>query len=90
MAIFPQSLINIDKCSAKAGDPNDISDFWLSQSVMADALQKAQIPVQVLQGKGTGPDAHDLSKSSRVVAKWCAKDIRTEKMAMQTTKALEG
>jgi hypothetical protein len=72
------------------GNPNDKNVFWASQTVMADALQKVQIPVQVLQGEGTGPDAHGLSNSSRIVAGWCAKDMGTEEMVARADKGLKG
>jgi hypothetical protein len=72
------------------GNPNDKNVFWASQTVMADALQKAQIQVQVLQGEGTGPDAHGLSNSSRIVAGWCAKDVGTEEMVVRAGKRLKG
>jgi hypothetical protein len=72
------------------GNPNDKNVFWASQTVMADALQKAQIQVQVLQGEGTGPDAHGLSNSSRIVAGWCAKDVGTEEMVVRVGKGLKG
>lgn len=72
------------------GNPNDKNVFWASQTVMADALQKAQIPVQVLQGEGTGADAHGLSNSSRIVAGWCARDLGTEEMVGRAGKGLKG
>jgi hypothetical protein len=72
------------------GNPQDKNVFWASQTVMADALQKAQIPVQVLQGEGTGPDGHSLSNSSRIVAGWCAKDVGTEEMVRRAGKGLRG
>jgi len=72
------------------GNPQDKNVFWASQTVMADALQKAQIPVQVLEGEGTGPDAHGLSNSSRIVAGWCARDMRTEEMVVRAGKGLKG
>ncbi len=72
------------------GNPNDKNVFWASQTVMADALQKAQIPVQVLQGEGSGPDAHGLANSSRIVAGWCAKDVGTEEMVLRAGKGLKG
>ena len=72
------------------GNPNDKNVFWASQTVMADALQKAQIPVQVLQGEGSGPDAHGLENSSRIVAGWCAKDVGTEEVVARAGKGLKG
>lgn len=72
------------------GDPNDRNVFWASQTVMADALQNAQIPVQLLQGQGDGPDAHGLSNSSRLVAGWCAKNMETDDILKQAAKGLKG
>ena len=72
------------------GDPNDRNVFWASQTVMADALQNAQIPVQLLQGTGEGPDAHGLSNSSRLVAGWCAKNMETDDILKQAAKGLKG
>ena len=72
------------------GDPNDRNVFWASQTVMADALQNAQIPVQLLQGIGEGPDAHGLSNSSRFVAEWCAKNMETDDILKQAAKGLKG
>ena len=72
------------------GDPNDRNVFWASQTVMADALQNAQIPVQLLQGTGEGPDAHGLSNSSRLVAEWCAKNMETDDILKQAAKGLKG
>jgi pimeloyl-ACP methyl ester carboxylesterase len=72
------------------GDPNDRNVFWASQTVMADALQNAQIPVQLLQGQGDGPDSHGLSNSSRMVAGWCAKNVETDEMLKRAAKGLKG
>jgi dienelactone hydrolase len=72
------------------GNPNDKNVFWASQTVMADALKAAQIPVEVLQGEGAGPDAHGLANSSRIVAGWCARDMRTEEMLARAGKGLKG
>jgi hypothetical protein len=72
------------------GNPNDKNVFWASQTVMADALKAAQIPVEVLQGEGLGPDAHGLANSSRIVAGWCARDMRTEEMVARAGKGLKG
>lgn len=91
----PWKFVAKDKVNPKLrvfvlGNPNDKNVFWASQTVMADALQKAQIPVQVLQGEGSGPDAHGLSNSSRIVAGWCAKDLGTEEMVARAGKGLKG
>lgn len=91
----PWKFVAKDKVSPQLrvfvlGNPNDKNVFWASQTVMADALQKAEIPVQVLQGEGTGPDAHSLSNSSRIVAGWCAKDVGTEEIVRRAGKGLKG
>lgn len=57
---------------------------------MADALNQAQIPVQVLQGQGSGPEAHVLSNSSRVVAGWCAKEMDTDEIVRRAARGLKG
>lgn len=72
------------------GDPNDKNVFWASQTVMADALQNAQIPVQLLPGQGGGPDAHSLSNSSRMVAGWCAKNMETDEILKRAANGLKG
>ena len=72
------------------GDPQDRNVFWASQTVMADALKAAQIPVHLLQGMGDGPDAHGLSNSARVVAGLCAKNTATDDILNQAAKGLKG
>ncbi len=58
--------------------------------MMADTLDQAQIPVQVLQGQGSGPDAHVLSNSSRVVAGWCAKEMGTDEIMRRAAWGFKG
>ncbi|MEO8020770.1 hypothetical protein [Polaromonas sp.] len=72
------------------GNPDDKNVLWPSQTVMADALKKAQVPVQLLQGEGSGPDMHGLANSSRIVAGWCAKDLGTEEIVARASKGLKG
>lgn len=72
------------------GDPKDSNVFWPSQTVLADAMQQAQIPVRVLQGEGAGPDAHWLSNSARVVAGWCAKDMGLKEITERAARGLKG
>lgn len=64
--------------------------FWASQTVLADALQKANVPVTVLTGEGSGPDAHGLKNSARTVAGWCARNMGTEEMVERAAKGLKG
>lgn len=71
-------------------NPNDKKAFWPSQIVMADALQKAQTRVQLLQGEGVGPDAHSLHNSARILAGWRAKDVGTEKIVAPASTGLKG
>ena len=72
------------------GNPQDSNVVWPSQTVMADALQKAGIPVAILEGEGTGPDAHGLSNSARMVAGWCAKNMSTEEIVRRARQGLKG
>jgi len=72
------------------GNPKDKNVFWPSQTVMADSLKMAKIPVETLEGEGTGPDGHGLSNSSRIVAGWCAQDISTEEILVRAAKGLRG
>lgn len=72
------------------GDPKDRNVYWPSQTVMADALQKAQVPVWTLQGQGAGPEAHGLSDSARIVAGWCAKDMTSKDIVARAAKGLKG
>lgn len=72
------------------GDPQDKNVFWASQTVLADALQKLNVPVSLLRGEGTGPDAHGLSRSARIVASWCYKDMPTSEIEALSLKGLKG
>lgn len=72
------------------GNPQDRNVFWASQTVMADALRQAGVAVQVLQGEGSGPDAHGLSNSARMVGGWCARDMGTTDMLERASKGLKG
>lgn len=72
------------------GDAGDSNVFWAAQTVMTNALNKAQIPVQVLQGQGSGPEAHVLSNFSRVVAGWCARQMGTDEIAGRAARGLKG
>lgn len=72
------------------GDPLDKNVFWASQTVLADALQKISVPVSVLRGEGTGPDAHGLSRSARIVASWCYRDMSISEIEAEAIKGLKG
>jgi acetyl esterase/lipase len=72
------------------GNPEDKNVFWPAQTVMADALKKAGIPVELLTGEGTGPDLHGLSNAARTVAGWCAKDLDTAEIVRRAAKGLKG
>lgn len=72
------------------GNPQDRNVFWASQTVLADALRKADVPVQVLEAEGSGPDAHGLQNSARTVAGWCAKDLSTPDIVERAAKGLKG
>lgn len=72
------------------GNPADRNVFWRAQTVMADALKTAGIPADILEGEGTGPDAHGLANSARIVAGWCAQELPTEEILARARKGLRG
>jgi len=72
------------------GDPKDKNVYWPSQTVMADALQKAKVAVWTLQGEGAGPEMHGLSDSARIVAGWCAKNMLSRDIVARAAKGLKG
>lgn len=72
------------------GDPNDRNVLWPSQTILSDKLREISVPVSVLQGQGTGPDAHGMSNSGRLVAGWCFKDMSTPAMEERAAKGLKG
>ena len=72
------------------GDLQDKNVFWPSQTVLADALQKINVPVSILRGEGTGSDAHGLSRSARIVASWCYKDTPSSEIEALAIKGLKG
>lgn len=72
------------------GNPQDKNVFWASQTVLADALKKVNVPVTVLTGEGSGPDAHGLKNSAHTVAGWCARNMGTEEMVERAAKGLKG
>ena len=72
------------------GDPNDRNVLWPSQTILSDKLREMSVPVSVLQGQGTGRDAHGMSNSGRLVAGWCFKDMSTPAMEERAAKGLKG
>ncbi|MES2943694.1 MAG: hypothetical protein V4772_12575 [Pseudomonadota bacterium] len=91
----PSKFIVKDKTNPKLrvfvlGDPKDKNVPWPAQTVMADALKTAQIPVQVLKGEGAGPESHGLVQSARIVAGWCARDLSTDEILLRAGKGLKG
>lgn len=72
------------------GNPRDRNVLWPSQTVMADALRRANIPVEILEGEGAGPEAHGLPNSSRIIAGWCAQNMGTEEIVSRAKKGLKG
>ena len=72
------------------GNPKDANVVWPSQTIMADQLKKAGIPVATLQGEGTGPDAHGLRDSAHKVAGWCFHDMPTEEIIRKAATGLRG
>ena len=72
------------------GNPQDSNVLWPSQVILATKLKEAGIPVEVLEGEGTGPERHGLSNSSRLVAGWCHRDAPTEDMVKKAREGLKG
>jgi hypothetical protein len=72
------------------GNPADKNVFWASQTILADALAKAGIASWVLEGEGSGPDAHGLKNSARIVAGWCATGTSTSDIMARAAKGLKG
>lgn len=72
------------------GDPNDQEAVWASQTVLADKLRAATVPVDVLTGEGGGAKAHVLSKSAITVAGWCANNVPSEEVVRRAAAGLRG
>lgn len=72
------------------GNPGDTNVVWPSQVILATKLKEAGIPVEVLEGEGTGPEHHGLSNSSRLVAGWCHGDAPTDAMVKKAREGLKG
>ncbi|MES2581260.1 MAG: hypothetical protein V4627_00965 [Pseudomonadota bacterium] len=72
------------------GDPNDKNAVWASQTVLADKLTAAGVPVNVLTGKGAGPQAHGLGQSARQIAGWCANNMPTDEVVRRAAAGLGG
>ena len=72
------------------GNPGDLNVVWPSQTILAEKLKEADVAVQVLQGEGTGPDAHGLKNSARIVAGWCANDLPTDEIIRKAARGLRG
>lgn len=72
------------------GNPLDTNVPWPSQTAMADALRRADIPVAVLEGQGSGPAGHGLGNSARRVAGWCARDMPTDEIVARAARGLKG
>ena len=72
------------------GDPHDRNVVWPSQTILSDRLKEAGIPVETLQGEGTGPDSHGLANSARTVAGWCFHDTPTPEIVRKAAGGLRG
>jgi dienelactone hydrolase len=72
------------------GDPNDKEAVWASQTVLADKLRAAAVPVDVLTGEGVGTKAHGLGKSAITVAGWCANNVPSEEIVRRAATGLRG
>lgn len=72
------------------GDPNDKNAVWASQTVLADKLRTAAVPVEVLSGEGVGAQAHGLGRSALAIAGWCANNIPTAEIVRRAADGLRG
>lgn len=72
------------------GDPNDKEAVWASQTVLADKLRAAAVPVDVLTGEGVGAKAHGLGRSAITVAGWCANNVPSEEIVRRAAAGLRG
>lgn len=72
------------------GDPKDKEAVWASQTVLADKLRAASVPVEVLTGEGEGAKAHGLGRSAQAVAGWCANDVPTGEIVRRAAAGLRG
>lgn len=72
------------------GNPDETNVVWPSQVIMAVKLKEAGIPVEILHGKGSGPDGHGLKNSARIVAGWCFHDNATQEILRKSVDALRG
>jgi hypothetical protein len=72
------------------GNPRDTNVEWPSQEILFDKLKQAGIPVEVLHGVGTGPQAHALPNSARIVAGWCFHGMLTGEIRKRAAKGLRG
>jgi pimeloyl-ACP methyl ester carboxylesterase len=72
------------------GDPNDSNVLWPSQIIMAEKLKQAGIPVEILRGEGSGPRAHGLPQSARLVASWCYHALSTGEILRKAAAGLKG
>ena len=73
------------------GDPQDTNVVWPSQTILAERLKQAGVPVEVIEAQGTGPELHGLPNSARNVAGWCARDVPTEEIMLRSAhKAMKG
>jgi hypothetical protein len=72
------------------GDPNDKNAVWASQTILADKLRTAGVPVEVLTGEGVGAQAHGLGRSALAVAGWCANNVPTIEIVRRAADGLRG
>lgn len=72
------------------GDPQDANVPWQSQLVLATKLKEHGMAVQVLEGEGTGPERHNLSGSSVLIASMCMKGASTESILNRAREGLKG
>jgi len=77
-------------CVFVLGNPADTNVVWPSQTIMADKLREAGVPVTILKGTGVGPEGHRLPNSARIVAGWCASGLSTEEIIKKAATGLRG
>ncbi|GAA5160109.1 hypothetical protein [Viridibacterium curvum] len=72
------------------GDPEDRNVVWPSQTVLAERLKAAGVPVSLLTGEGTGPDRHQLANSAVIIASRCTRGESTEEIEARAARGLKG
>ncbi len=72
------------------GSPSDANTPWSSQQLLTGRAKAVGIPVMELTGEGTDPARHGMSRSARLVAGWCAKDLTDDEIRRKARAGLKG